>query len=54
MPGGESPSGGTYIDNIATAGTKDPYPPPPPPLAAGTSEATYNGQFSSLVPRSVG
>jgi hypothetical protein len=54
MPGGDSPSGGTYIDVISTAGTKDPYPPPPPPLAAGTSEATYNGSFSSLVPRSVG
>ena len=53
MPGGDPPSGATDIDNIATAATKDPIPPPPPALAAGTSEATYNSQFSSLVPRSV-
>jgi hypothetical protein len=51
---GDPPAGATYIDNIPTAGTKDPYPPPPPVLELGVSEATYSSQFASLVPRSIG
>jgi hypothetical protein len=50
--GGNPPESATYIDNIPTAASKDPFPPPPPPLTSGTSEATYGSQFASLVPRS--